>query len=157
MKPIEEGMLFSQYLAENEENFCIWHVTDEEETMQLYKTSDDTFRTIEQGIWGPILGSPVSTIVREDLLTFLQPYIVEEIECHPVTIYDRPSDSNKSGYYRISSKETYDYQDIKIADHSGKRAWVDVGTLAVTRELKKILEQSDIPDLDFSPFFLIGC
>lgn len=161
INPIEEeqedDIPWPQYLFENEDKFGIWHVGSEEQTMHLYKTSDDTFRTIQQGIWGPILHSPVYTIVREDLITFLAPYFVEQVDVHPVTIYDRPSESNRSGYYKVSSKETYNCIDIINADPSVKRVWVEVGSLAVTRELKEALEQSNIPGVRISPFLGYGC
>ena len=134
----------------------VWHIFSEHiHSMRLFKSSEDEFRTIEQGAMVPIFYSPLFVIVNEVLVRFFEEHVGEQVSFHPVTIYDRPTKSYIPGYHRIYIKEVFDIHDGWPADHIGKKIWLYPASrfIFISLSLKKAMEAATVKGVFYSPGF----
>lgn len=135
-------------------NFPIWRIErNAASAMMLYKCSDVLYWTIQQGALVPIFSSQLFTIVNEELLFLLNEHVSEQFQYQAVTIYDRPTDSNIPGYYRLCPNSTLEFEALMKGDHSGKRIWIDAGSgiIFISLELHKVMAESNIEGIDYLP------
>lgn len=135
-------------------NFPIWRIDEADlSSMMLYKCSDELYRTIQQGKLATVFVSQLFIIINNELLQFLVEHVSEQFQHHPVTIYDRPTDSNIIGYHRLCPNTTASYEEILGVHYSGKKIWIGDGSeiIFISLDLKNALSQSGIEGIDCVP------
>lgn len=140
--------------------FPFWRLENRNlNVFRLYKCSDEFYRTIVQGRLPVILESPLFVIVNEQLKLFLEKFVPDQIQFTAISIYDRPTDANIDGFYKVADAVWVTLDNISSMNHSGDKVWIvaDYGFLFVSQELKNKMEHAELPGLFYSPgFSLIG-
>jgi hypothetical protein len=119
--------------------------------MWLFNCSEYEFRTIQQGAMVPIFCSLLFIIVHETILDFLHEHVGEQFTSHPVTIYDRPTQSYFPGYHRLYVTEKIDNIKKGLPSASGKKIWASAGFVFISLELKRAMEAAGVQGVYYYP------
>lgn len=135
-------------------DFPVWRIEEADfSSMMLYKCAEDLYWVIQQGKLPSVFCSRLFIIVNEELLQFLVKHVGEQLEHYPVTIYDRPSDSNIPGYYRLCANTTADFEELREVQHDGNKIWIKDGSgiIFISRELQKTISQNSLTGIECIP------
>jgi hypothetical protein len=135
--------------------YPIWNIQEFSDHVLLYKCDDLNYWVTRQGEWTHlIVCDGLFTIVSQEMLSFLEQHVKDGFTSHPVSIYDRPSNSYIPGYHRIYIRELLPFNEdgsLNGADVTGMKIWAleENKGVFISTDLRLALERTSMNKLTY--------
>ncbi len=135
----------------------IWHVTNREFTsLLLWRTSENSFRIIQDGWYAPVLTNSPYTLIDKMYAELFSQY-PDQLIYWPVRIHDYSLKTENKNYVELKIKNSISPSLIAGVDSSGKKMWAYGGYLFVSEDLKNEMIALGDTNLSFEEGFSHFC